>query len=82
MYIVTGIYDSAGNRVATAKSGDICRFLNRCQTGEKNKQYGLLSCWISNPYEVVPDFSRYRNYFIDTGVAKNSSNTAVYGKWN
>lgn len=78
----TGIYNSNGERVATANPEDICKLQNRCQTGATHKNLGLLLYWISNPYTSVADFSRYRNYFIDTGVSKNSGNTAVYGDWN
>ena len=75
----TGIYDSYGNKVATANAGDICCLQNRCQTGNINKHLGLLlHC---NTPSTSSSY-RYRGYFIDTGVARNSSNTAVYGNWN
>lgn len=76
----TKIYNSAGQHAATAQAGDKCRLANRSQTGATHKDWGLLSCWLRQKENA--DFTYYRDYFIDTGVGKNSGNTAVYGNWN
>lgn len=75
------IYDQDGNWAVTARAGGICRLQNRCQTGNKNKHFGLLDFYDKDFFNV-PNFNKYKGYFIDTGVAKSSTNTAVYGKWN
>lgn len=76
----TIIYDEHGNEHARAHAGDFCKLQNRCETGSTYKYLGRLE-WCIKKDDYV-DFSRYRNYYIDTGVEKNSMNTAVYGDWN